>query len=288
MRDILTSPRIEDMKRKQRAKRRRFLMLLGVLLLVLIVGLAYLSSIPRLQIKTVVVEGTRIINSNEVEEKVQENLKGKYLYLFSRSNSLIYPHSKIYNDLLVSFPRTETLKVSRLNLNALKVTITERAGSFLYCGPTIPEIEMDVGENCYFINNDGYIFDKAPYFSGNLYFKYYVKIENEANPLSSQMLPIDRFHELARFIDKITALGFKPIYITIEDDGSHTLYLDHVPSDTTPKIIFRQENDLTTIYDNLATSMSQKQFADEIKNKYTKLLYIDLRFRNKVLYKFNE
>ena len=53
-----------------------------------------------------------------------------------------------------------------------------------------------------------------------------------------------------------------------------------------PKIIFKEDNDLGVILDNFATAMGEKEFANEINSKYDTLLYIDLRFKNKVLYKF--
>ncbi|MES2930644.1 MAG: hypothetical protein V4665_02575 [Patescibacteria group bacterium] len=289
MRDILTSPKAESLKRMRKKRRLRICILVIVFCAVLVGALAYFSFHPRLTISSVVVTGTRIIDAPDVEARVRMDLKGRYFSLFSRANSFIYPRQFIRDDIIASFPRIETLAVSRDSLSALRISITERAGSYLYCGSAIPEIEMDIGENCYFVNDDGYIFDTAPYFSGNLFFKYYLAQDPSVlEPLGSQMMDADRFHELARFIDKTRTLGFKPIYITLASDGIHTLYLDHVRSDTTPKIIFNADNDLSVILDNLSASMSQKEFADEIKNKYTKLLYIDLRFDNKVLYKFNE
>ena len=186
------------------------------------------------------------------------------------------------------FPRIKSLLVKREGFNTIKVEIEERAGSYLYCGKSVPENKNDIGENCYFINNNGYIFDKAPYFSGDVYLKYYLdlSLSNGANPLESQMLPQDRFHELVRFIDGVTSLGFKPTYIIISSDNIYSLYLESKNNISNPKIIFKEDNDLPTILDNLATAMKQSEFANEINNKYDTLSYIDLRFNNKVLYKF--
>lgn len=289
MRDILTSPRMEDLKRKRRVSRMRLLILLSILFVTIIGALSYFSGNHRLTIHTITVTGTRIINTDDVQEAVQNDLAGKYVYLFARSDTLIYPHDRIYRDLIRTFPRIDTLSVTRSGWNTLHVAITERAGAFLYCGSQIPTQEKDLGENCYFVNNDGYIFDKAPYFSGNVYFKYYLALgAANDNPLSAQMLTPDRFHELTRFIDRIEALGLKPIYLTIDDDGLHTLYLQHEPQATAPVITFNADNDLDTIADNFSIAMSKLEFANDIHSKYATLLYIDLRFKNKVLYKFNQ
>jgi cell division septal protein FtsQ len=287
MKDIPTSPRIIEIRHNRRVRKIRLLILCFILLISIIGFLSYFSSNNNIVIDKVVVNGTHVIDHEEVEKEVFKNLSGKYLYLFSKSDGFIYPHNHIYNDLILKFPRIESLSVNRDNLKTININITERKGSYLYCGAIIPENKDDVGENCYFINNDGFIFDKAPYFSGNVYFKYYMALgDGITDPLGKQMVSIDRFHELARFIDSVTTIGFKPIYIALDSDGVYSLYLNHGVDSTLPKIMFKNDNDLKTIEDNFSLAMKKKEFADEINSKYNTLLYIDLRFKNKVLYKF--
>lgn len=286
MKDILTSPRMEDMKRKRKRRRVRLFILFSILFLIIFGTLAYFSSNSKVTINNIKVSGTRIINASDVQWSVKDSIAGKYLYLFSRSNIVIYPHDKIYNKLLSDFPRIEKLSVDREGLNTLSIKITERFGSYLYCGDKIPDDSSLIGENCYFINNDGYIFDKAPYFSGNVYFKYYGELSGEGDsPLGKHLFTLERFHEIARFIDGVTALGFEPSYLVLNKDGN-VLYLNHRDSDTAPQILFKDENNLEEILGNLTLSMAKQEFASEVRSKYTTLLYIDLRFDNKVLYKF--
>ena len=109
---------------------------------------------------------------------------------------------------------------------------------------------------------------------------------NSSNPQGSQMLSPDLFHELMRFIDGVTALGFKPSYLIVSDGNIYSLYLKSTGLNLNPKIIFKGDNDLSVILDNLSIAMSKSEFANEINSKYDTLSYIDLRFKNKVLYKF--
>jgi len=286
MRDILTSPRIEDLKRKRRRRRFRLIILLSILFIAIIGGLAFFSSHGRVTINNVVISGTSIIDASLVESKVKDKLTGRYLYLFARSNSFIYPKKQIYNVLINEFPRIETLSISRNKLNTLEVKISERSGAHLYCGENVPEAISDVGENCYFINNDGYIFDKAPYFSGNVYFKYYIAPPLGNVLLGQNIMDIDRFHSIIRFIDGIKSLKFNPTHLVVDRDGTHSLYLEPSANSNPPKIIFRAGNDLPAILENLSIAIAKQEFAKEINSKYATLLYIDLRFKNKVLYKF--
>jgi hypothetical protein len=67
-----------------------------------------------------------------------------------------------------------------------------------------------------------------------------------------------------------------------------TVYLSSKDGDTTPEIIFKDDSDLDSILGNLSSSMTKPEFANEIRTKYSTLLYIDLRFDNKVVYKFKD
>jgi hypothetical protein len=286
MKDIPTPKRVIEIKHKRRIRRRRLAVLFLILFLTIASASAYFSSNEKVTINKIVVNGTNIINPPEIVIQIEKQLKGRYYRLYSRANSFIYPYQQIYNDLLKTFPRIEKLSITKEGLNTLKVDIKERLGSYLYCGSNIPELKNEIGENCYFINNDGYVFDKAPYFSGNVYFKYYVKINNESNPLGQNILEENYFHQMVRFVDGITNLGFKPIYLVMGEDGINSLYLNHEVGETAPKIIFQKDNDLENILSNLSTAMSKFEFANEVNSKYSTLQYIDLRFKSKVLYKF--
>jgi hypothetical protein len=287
MRDIPTSPRIIEINRNRRARRLRLSVLILILLIIITYAASFFSSNKNVVIDKVEIRGTHIINEKDIEEETYKNISGKYLRLFARNNIFIYPHDDIYKNLLLKFPRIEKLSIGLDKLKTIKIDIVERVGSFLYCGVSIPENKEDVGENCYFINNDGYIFEKAPYFSGNIYFKYYMTLEGEnVDPLGKQMIGVDKFHGISRFIDFVISIGLKPIYIVMDQDGTNYLYLNHDTNSTIPKIIFKNDADLETIQDNLSLSMKKKEFADEIHSKYNTLLYMDFRFKNKVLYKF--
>lgn len=286
MRDIPTSPRIVEIRRKHRIRKIRRVVVFLLLFFLVVVALSFLSANEKMRIDNITVEGNHIIDEEEIENEIYKNISGRYIHLFSRNNSLIYPHNRVYNNLLLNFPRIESLSINRENFKTLHINIVERIGSFLYCGAYVPISKEDVGENCYFINNDGLIFDAAPYFSGNIYFKYYVKLNDETNPLGKQMISSEDFHRITRFIDSIGSLGLKPVYISFGQDGTNSLYLEHQENNTLPKILFKNDADLEVLQDNFSLAIHKKEFADEINSKYNTLLYIDLRFKNKVLYKF--
>ena len=289
MKDIQTFPRIKEIRRKCRKRRLRLCVLLVILILVLIFILAYFLNNRKITISQIKIEGTHTLDKDIIEKEIYKDISGKYLYLFSKSNFLIYPKQKIKDNLKSAFPRIESLSINLNNLNTLNIKIVERMGIFLYCGDSIPEKEIEVGENCYFVNKEGIIFDKAPYFSGNVYFKYYLALSSgNLNPLGKRIMDLDYFHKIVRFIDEIALFNFKPIYLEMKPGGTNYLYLEHGLHKSSPRIIFKNDNDLDVIIDNLSVSMIKKDFANEINSKYDMLSYIDLRFNNKILYKFED
>ena len=111
MRDIPRSPRIEELRRKRQKRNLGLAFLLLLTLFLILIGLSLLSRIRGLCINQIEINGNNVIKKNEIETLVSKHLEGKYIYLFPKSNSLIYPRVKIYNDLIYSFPRIEDLFV---------------------------------------------------------------------------------------------------------------------------------------------------------------------------------
>jgi hypothetical protein len=237
-------------------------------------------------INDVQVIGTRILDEDEIENFANEKMAGKYVYLFNKRNSFIYPHDAIYEGIIEKFTRIEKLSLNVKNVNTLEIIIKERSGSYMWCGSRVPEAVVDQGENCYFVNDDGYIFDKAPYVSGNLYFKYYIPLSDNNVVLGSQMMSSEQFRSFVRLVDTIKEAQLDPTYIVYEEDDTVSIYLNHKEGTTNPRIIFKKDADLEKVGEDITTSMSQKEFKDEINGKYDTLLYIDMRFNNKVFYKF--
>jgi hypothetical protein len=285
---LLSSPRADEIKRKKKKVLLRNIILSTLLFVALVFGLSFLSSSEKISINEVKVIGTRIINEKDILEVVDKNISGKYLYLFSKSNSFIYPKNKIYKNLKNDFTRIEKLSIDIDNVNTLIVTLSERSGSYMWCGDYAPKGAADEGDNCFFINDNGYIFDKAPYFSGNLYFKYYKPISQKGNVLGVEVMDSQKFSDTVRLIEGIKNVGLNPISMAMSSDGDNWfVYLKSAGLNQNPRLVFRYDADLAKVLEDLTLAMKEEQFKDEIYKNYDTLSYIDLRFKNRVFYKFN-
>jgi len=286
MRDIPASPRIVEIKKKRRRKIIRLSILFVLIFAGLVFGLSCLSREKHITIDKIKVTGAYVLGEEEITEIAKEELAGRYLYLFARNNTFIYPKVDIQESLLKNFPRIEELTIGLNGLKELEINITERKGEFLYCGNKIPENKIDIGDNCYFLNDEGLIFDEAPYFSGDIYFKFYIPLADDSDPLGKKILDGDKFHELAYFFNKINKTGLKTVYFELGSDGINNLYLEQKNNLYNPKIIFKDEDSLDVLLENFTLAMKKDEFSNELMSKYNTLDYIDLRFKNKILYKF--
>ena len=64
------------------------------------------------------------------------------------------------------------------------------------------------------------------------------------------------------------------------------MFLSSSTSQMGPEIIFKADSDFNQIIENLQSVLTTEPLQTEFKTKYSSLLYIDLRFGNKVYYKF--
>ncbi len=285
-RDIITSPRMVELSRKRRKRRRVFFVISFFVFIGLLVGLSYLSKYQKINIKEIRVEGTHIIDADKVIEETQKEISGNYIYLFSKSNTFIYPRRSLESKLRKEFPRIEELSINLDGLQVLYIKVKERFGAYLWCGASLPASNADTGENCYFVNSDGLIFDKAPYFSGNVYFKFYTPILDPNVPLGQNLFDKEKFRTLVNTIDRLEYMGLHTTVLVMLDDNKYYFKITDRKSTNMPEIWWNKENELSKVVDNLELALKNKDFQKEIFSRLNTLSYIDLRFDNKVLYKF--
>ena len=276
-RNILSSRHVEELrKRRQKragAKALVFLLVFGALF----VGLGFASGWQRINIQNLELSGNKVVETKGIEDVIQSKLAGKYLWLFPKTNFLFYPKSRIKKALSGNFLILKDIDLTLQDVNTLKITLTEREAKFTWCGEKLPEDSS--AEKCYFMDENGYIYVEAPYFSGDVYFKFFGRIGNNGDqPLGSYFFP-ENFSGLVYFREAAEKLDLRPSLIAVKDDGDAELYLGSQAN--TPKIIFKLNADIEKTTENLGLVLE----SEELKGKIGALKYIDLRFGNKVYFK---
>jgi hypothetical protein len=286
--NVLNSPRLKEIKRKKYVTVRNKILLYIVFFFILIASLSFLSRWQEINIVNIEISGNKIIETKNIASVLESNLSGKYLFFFPKTNFIIYPKNQIKDDLTSRFNRLKDIKLTIEDTKNLRVDLSERIASYTWCGDNLPTDNLKLEESkCYFMDDSGYVFDEAPYFSGEIYFRFFGKISKDTDsPLGSIFLQNDLMR-LISFKDEVSKTGIKPASFFIKDNNDIELYLSsNIAPPNAPKIIFKKDSDLKKLAENLQVALMADPLKTDIDKKYSSLLYIDLRFGNKVYYKF--
>jgi len=270
------SPEFHQKKKRERNIR------LAMILLFIIIFVAipiYLLKTKRFLISSVEVKGNSVTRAEDIEQIVSERISGNYLWIFPKSNDWLYPKNTIKNVLLQDIPRLNSVTISLSNSHLLSISVTERQPFALYCVDiSSPAGESNNPNDCFFLDKTGYIFSEAPAFSGGVYFVYTSEPVFDT-PLRQSFLNPDKFALLAPFVSSLGNIGLYP-KIFIDKGDEYNLVLSNGAT-----VMWKASTDLDTIRTDLESFLSNSNFTKE-KNALQNLLYIDLRFGNKVFYKF--
>ena len=279
-RNVLSSPRLAELKNRRRRAIFSKILISGAGILAVFFLLSYLSRLDNLNIREVRVTGNEIVETEAIREEIESRIAGELLWLFPKTNVLYYPKNAIKSGLRDKFKRLKDVNFSIQDREVLEVTVSERVPKYTWCGST------PTSEECYFLDEEGYIFDGAPYFSGEVYFKFYGQPDGD-EPLGTYFLK-QNFRQLVWFKDFMIELGLKPAALYATGEGDMEIFLSRGGAPAAePKILLKADADFQNAAENLKTALNTEPLKSEFKNKYSSLQYIDLRFGdNKVYYKF--
>ncbi len=276
-RSVLNTPRVAEMKRKRHEALRNKIILSSVVFVLFFIGFGFLANWQKINIEQITVSGNKIIDSDVIITEVQAQISGKYLFVFPKSNFALYPKGKIKKDLSVKFPRLDDISLNVQNFKELQIEVSEREGKYTWCGDALPTIGTRPEDTkCHFMDSAGVVFDEAPYFSGDVYFRFYGKYNDTLY-----------FNKLINLKENIERMGLRPSSLVAKADNDMEMYLSSgkLPPDA-PKIVFKSDSDFDKLAENLQAAISTEPLLSQLKNEYAALEYIDLRFGNKVYYRF--
>ncbi|MFA5997701.1 MAG: hypothetical protein WC791_04440 [Candidatus Paceibacterota bacterium] len=241
------------------------------------------------RINQINISGTDMGTSEQIHALVGEMLEGNYYFVYARNNSHLIPINEIEKSLLETYPRLLSTLVSRTNEHTISIAVTERKPYALWCGEVFHP-ELSALPDCWFIDSDGFIFDEAPMFSRGVYIYVYGKLnEKNSGEILQSTLPSGRYVFADNFAKLIQTNIGKPFQIEISPEGQYSMTI--LSSSQHPflgwvTIRFDAESSAETLLKNLTSSIAV-QFPDNLPHK-KQLLYIDMRFGNKVIFGFEE
>lgn len=249
-----------------------FLIIIGCVAL-----LIYAFNTKYLEIQEVKVEGAQHVLNTQVQEYAENVLAGAYVGFIPKENILLYPKQEIEESIRSDFPRINdiSLELDPFKERALYIALSERREVGVWC--------RRVGENnedeCYFIDNKGYVFAQAPVYSGGAVFVYRGGIQDE--PLGNHFLDPESFTKLHAFIHAIQKSSklsvLEPIELEQVTDNKYQIHLQ-----SGAYIFINEQQELEQIYDTLVTVVDKEDIV------ISDIEYIDLRIEDKVFYKHKE
>ncbi len=242
--------------------------------------ISWLSCLEKTSIINIEILGNSVVQSEDILEIADRNISGKYFRLLSRGHILIYPKSSIRNDLLESFAQIKEVTVRFKDFQSIFVDIVERSPYALWCS------DME-GKDCYFMDGEAYVYDEAPNFSNDVYFKYLgdfqdvstttpaIKILRRTYLAETDEEHFGKLNLFIRFLKDINIDGYKLI---VKKNNDYELFFN-----SNSRLIFDGKQDFNDIFGDLQVVLID--LGDLGDREFE---YIDLRFGNKVVYKFKE
>jgi hypothetical protein len=266
--------RSEKSALKKKKKNKILIISLSLVAFLFLILIPTVTHLPFIKISKVNIVGAELISKEEVESLVKADLKGNYAFIFSKANAFIYPDNLILKNLKETFPEISKVEVLREDLKTLQVTIVEREPMALWCDDSVESL-------CFFVDEKGEIYSKAPQFSQGAYIRFREGVDP---PGLGQFIFKDNFLEVLNFAKKVKSLDLPITYIIprVEDED----YDIHISGGG--KIIFSLREDLSAVSERLEYYLKDKNSVKSLSEFIKNLDYLDLRFGKKLFLKEKE
>ena len=228
-------------------------------------------------LRVISITGAENISRDHVQALVDEKLYGDYLWFFPRRNALLYPKSEIATALTAEFPQLSSVGVSLIYPLNLSLTLTERSPLFSYCGAE--QVSERPLRGCFLVDETGYVYSKSITLDSP-YPELYAPLRAEGEPLRNFVLSADDFKNLKALTLYVITSHIAPRVIEISPDRSA-----EISTNVGWKIKFLLDDSADMLAKNLSAALSSDVFSKD-PDALASLDYLDLRFGNKVYYKW--
>ena len=234
-----------------------------------------------LQIEKISISGLSAIQEEDVNREISSVLSGSFVTgLIPYRFLLIAPAGTIIARIKEKFPLISDVEIKKEFPNTLAVTVTERRLFGVLCNDgiregVVPEQGKDI--QCAYLDTNGIAYQKAPKTEGFLIMK--VSTDAENIPLEESAVDSAAMRRMIALNHKLPSIIGSPILgYQLLRNSSHELRAVTKPGFV---LIMKQDGDMDALFYILKTVLEK-----EIGSKRKSLDYIDLRFGNKVFYKF--
>jgi hypothetical protein len=237
-----------------------------------------LSYLPQLTYQEVSVRGAQVLNPNDVRAFALEKLSEKNTGYVSGRNIFVFDLKNLSEELNTKFRRIKDIDVKTDSFlsNSIHVTIKERQSFGRWC---------DAGERCFALDENGFVFAPLDGQATSTFATRFIFHGELATTTTSYatLLPIagafapDHFSYIISLLRSLESAGFSPVAVVLDSDQDFHVMLE---GSYYLRVAFGGEADKVVRDLNLVLA------SDALKNKTDQLEYVDLRFGNRVYYRF--
>jgi len=221
------------------------------------------------RIKSVVVSGNSSITTDDIMKAVEGEINKYYLWIIPTDNIVLLRRSQIEQQILDNFKKIGFVNVQTTGLDRIKIVIKERESKYLWC-----EGRFAANSDCYYMDLNGYIFEKAPLFSNDIFTEYFGLITDK-NPIGQYYFK-NSFKNISNLYVDLKKMSFEPSYFNALDEHEYEVYIIGGG-----KIIINDSKNFESSLINLQALVDNKYLKTD-EESLKKIKYIDLRFGNKV------
>lgn len=235
------------------------------------------SYLQRFTYQHVSVSGAHSVAPAQIQTFVEDRLAKSSSGFISGRNIFVFKYDTLAPQIVMNFPQIKSASIKRDTSvgNGLIVTLEERSQYATWC---------QADNSCYLLDSDGVVFASAagvatstlptPYvFSGVLS----TTTLTVATPPFGEVFAGAHFQGLNDLLQKLHGAGLSPLGAKIENSTDFSVPL---ADGYYLKASFGEDAD--TLAKNLALILN----ADALRKKTSLLEYVDLRFGNRIYYKF--
>lgn len=276
---------LQQSKKNIRRKQKK-----GIIIFLLVVFIffdfVWIMNHNHFKIDNLEIQKNKTISSSDIEKSIIQSLSKKAFGLFPRDNVLLTNTKKIEKDIKNDFPKIYNAEVVIKDGSKLIVSIEEREPHSLWCRNEDYESSFD--EECFFADQRGFIYTKAPYFSGGVFEKIYTT--NELLQIGEQVLTKDDFSNFFNFTQSLSDdYGISVDRVFVSDRNETRIYINSLLKNNfiyKPFVIYNNNDSYELIHRNIGLMIQHDLFTKEFEKYPERLEFIDTRISDQIRYKF--
>lgn len=268
---------------------KQYLWGVSIAIVVLFVAIVVMINQPFMRIGEIAVIGNETVHDDDIAAAVHDVIDPKVLWIFPRDTVLFYPRKEVRDTVLNSFSRIELAAVNITNFDQLVVTVHEHQPEFLWCR-SLGEASLHA-DDCYYMDQESYIFGRAPYFTDHVYLKFLgAHIDVPDDPRRSTVYDMVELEQLLELRGLLADRGIEINKISVESYDDYILFvdlIDNVRVGPGAQLLVNLGNTTNNIIiEDLSVAFRTAGFVEKLRTYPERLEYIDLRFPDKIVYRF--